>query len=198
MEILDDNQQVLDGNNNLSVNFKEEYINTPFKIWRIFYFAAIGLGAIAAIVILIAEFARVDSYRTYEDIAILCSFAGILCLVTFIVFNFVLVFRNWKVIEKAQNLPITSAGQAVGFLFIPAFNLYWRFIGHGKLADSQQQFMHQAGINIPTKPNKGIAITYAVMMIIPYVAFIAILIIGPIQKFNQCKVSREIIRAMND
>jgi hypothetical protein len=63
--------------------------------------------------------------------------ASILIIVTFVLF-YIILYRIWKyVITKEYELGITpsipTAGQAVGYLFIPLFNIYWLFKGIGKL-----------------------------------------------------------------
>lgn len=212
MEILDENQLNGAGNETLTVNFKEDYIQTPFKVWKIAWISALVLGAIAGIVVILAEnlsypgldapnaerYAYFDKQEQYYTVSTICIILGVLCLLLFLIFNFIMLFRNWKVIEKSKNLPTKTAGQAVGFMFIPYFNLYWMFIAHGKMADGQQQFMEQAGIHIPTPPNKGLAIAYCVCMLIPFVNFVAILVLGPLKEINQKNVSVDIIRAMNE
>jgi hypothetical protein len=48
------------------------------------------------------------------------------CLIPGVVFNCLILHRGWKAVQdgKAQTTP----GKAVGFLFIPFFNLYWGFV----------------------------------------------------------------------
>jgi len=63
--------------------------------------------------------------------------SSILIIITFVLF-YIILYRVWKfVIAKEHELGITpsipSAGQAVGYLFIPLFNIYWLFKGIGKL-----------------------------------------------------------------
>jgi hypothetical protein len=63
--------------------------------------------------------------------------ASILIIITFVIF-YIILYRIWKfVIEKEHKLGMTpsipTAGQAVGFLFIPLFNIYWIFRALGKL-----------------------------------------------------------------
>ena len=49
---------------------------------------------------------------------------GVLGLYAFIVFV-ILIYKMWKAIPAAYAR--TTPGKAVGFLFIPLFNLYWLF-----------------------------------------------------------------------
>ncbi len=47
------------------------------------------------------------------------------CLVPVVVFNCLILHRGWKAVQdgKAQTTP----GKAVGYCFIPLYNLYWGF-----------------------------------------------------------------------
>jgi hypothetical protein len=45
-------------------------------------------------------------------------------LITQAVFWFMFIHRKWKFVEKYSDI---SAGQALGFLFIPFYNFYWIF-----------------------------------------------------------------------
>ena len=51
--------------------------------------------------------------------------------VTALVFKCILLFRLWKLVPPEQAA--TTPGKAVGFLFIPFFNLYWNFVAFFKL-----------------------------------------------------------------
>jgi len=51
--------------------------------------------------------------------------------ITALVFKCILLYRLWKLVPPEQAA--TTPGQAVGFLFIPFFNLYWNFVAFLKL-----------------------------------------------------------------
>lgn len=85
---------------------------------------------------------------------------------------------------KFDNLPKTKtddfgAGKAIGFMFIPLFNLYWRFMFWQSLAERinlQYQLRGQRG-----PVSTGLATAYCIIMLIPYVnIFVAVPIIAPI------------------
>ncbi len=63
--------------------------------------------------------------------------ALIVMIICFVLF-YIILYRLWKfTIAKSYELGIApsipTAGQAVGYLFIPVFNFYWLFKGIGKL-----------------------------------------------------------------
>ncbi|HUT57128.1 MAG TPA: hypothetical protein VNA25_04560 [Phycisphaerae bacterium] len=71
-----------------------------------------------------------------------------------------------------------SAGKAIGFLFIPFFNLYWVFFTYHRLCRriNEQREMRRLKPNVPA----GLAVAMCIIMLIPYVGLIAGLIITPI------------------
>src|SRR5262249_1193601 len=66
------------------------------------------------------------------------SFMFVICgallmeLVSFII-TCILIYKAWDLIQDGR--PQTTPGKAVGFLFIPFFNLYWIFIAFRGLAE---------------------------------------------------------------
>lgn len=71
-----------------------------------------------------------------------------------------------------------SAGKAIGFLFIPFFNLYWVFFTYHRLCRriNEQRQMR----NLPPKAPAGLAVAMCILMIIPYVGVLSWLILAPI------------------
>lgn len=56
----------------------------------------------------------------------------------------ILLYKEWSLIQDGQAR--TSPGQAIGFLFIPFFNLYWMFVAHRGLAEDLNNYARQRGI----------------------------------------------------
>ncbi len=71
-----------------------------------------------------------------------------------------------------------SAGKAIGFMFIPFFNIYWMFFHHLRLCDriNEQRTFHGLA---PTAP-RGLALGAGICTLIPYVNIVAGLILWPI------------------
>ena len=59
------------------------------------------------------------------------------------------------------------AGKAIGFLFIPFFNLYWIFIFWQRLAD-RINFQYRLR-GLPNPVNRGLVTTTCVLSVIPYI-----------------------------
>lgn len=84
---------------------------------------------------------------------------------------------------KHSKLPLIkqndfSGGKAIGFLFIPFFNIYWFFVFWIRLADRINfQFRLR---NQPNAVSRGLVITTLIIAIIPYLGLISGLILVPI------------------
>ncbi len=90
-----------------------------------------------------------DQFR-YEPGWVILS---LLPLLAACVFEYVMISKHWKVVQdgNASKTP----GKAVGYLFIPAFAIYWLFPAHFGLVKDQQRFIQQhtspsAGVRPPT------------------------------------------------
>lgn len=72
-----------------------------------------------------------------------------------------------------------SAGKAIGFMFIPLFNLYWVFFSYTRLCQRLNEQRRLAGL--PEDVPGGLAIAMCVLLVIPYCGqLIAFLFLAPI------------------
>jgi len=97
---------------------------------------------------------------------------GIPALIAGIVINYILLYRFWKLIQ--DGIARTTPGVAVGFCFIPFFNIYWLYAAYVGLAKDINQYSRERSINGPFV-NEGLALTWyvlSIVSIIPYVGFL--------------------------
>ena len=85
-----------------------------------------------------------------------------------------------------------SAGKAVGFMFIPLFNIYWHFFGYLRLIDRINEQRRFAGLR--DCELKGLFITSAVLMFIPFANYVSALILCPIFYGNLQSSVNELVR----
>ena len=98
---------------------------------------------------------------------IVLALGVISCLVGSI-FYLVWLYKAWKVASRSPEDP--SPGQAVGFLFIPFFNLYWIFRAVPGLSAALHRNLRQANPSwMGGTAGHGIGIATAVISVIPYV-----------------------------
>jgi hypothetical protein len=97
----------------------------------------------------------------------LLSVLGAPIAILAIVFGSILHYKLWDALPTSSRA--TSPGKAVGFLFIPFFNLYWYFVSYAALPTSIQKATGKPSAN-------GLGVTFAIMSVgqwffswIPYV-----------------------------
>jgi ABC-type Mn2+/Zn2+ transport system permease subunit len=76
------------------------------------------------------------------------------------VFSSLILYRGWSAVQdgSAQVTP----GKAVGFCFIPFFNLYWNFVAHVGLMKEFNRLADSRG-RPDQKVNEGLALTYSIL-----------------------------------
>ena len=87
---------------------------------------------------------------------------GLILLVTASVIVFVRLYQLWRFIIGVSPFmglapSIATPGRAVGYLFIPLFNLYWVFIVLGKLPRDLNAMAQASDIRIRIPSGLGIA-----------------------------------------
>lgn len=84
---------------------------------------------------------------------------------------------------KHSQLPLARyddfrAGKAIGFLFIPFYNLYWLFVFWLRLADRINLQFRLRGM--PDGVSRGLVLTTCILALIPYIGLISFLFLAPI------------------
>lgn len=104
--------------------------------------------------------------------------AVILNFITFGLFGFFYYSaKHDRMPVAATNDP--SAGKAIGFQFIPYFNLYWMFFNNRRLCDRLDLQLRLRGL--PNAAPKGLATAACILTLIPYIGWaIAWLFLWPI------------------
>ncbi len=86
-----------------------------------------------------------------------------------VVMECVLLYKAWKVIQDGYAR--TSPGKAVGFLFIPFFQLYWIFQAYWGFARDYNAYVgrhhdvSQGGISIPSL-SPGLFLAYCILSLV--------------------------------
>jgi len=84
-----------------------------------------------------------------------------------------LLYKAWKAIQDGQ--PRTTPGKAVGFLFIPFFNLYWIFMAYWGFAQDFNKYVNAKSLAVP-KLSEGLFLTYPILILcsaVPYLGYLA-------------------------
>jgi hypothetical protein len=87
------------------------------------------------------------------------------------IFHLMLVYKIWDSIRDGN--PRMSPGKAVGFLFIPFFNIYWLFQVYPGFATDYNNYLKQKGIQAPPL-SQGLmtAMAIFILLFIPLVNWI--------------------------
>lgn len=112
---------------------------------------------------------------------------GLNLLVAAMAYLMVLLYRVWRhVIRESSSSglqpSITSPGKAVGFLFIPLFNLYWVFVAIGRLPQDLNTLAAARQVSGTVNPFLGYAtavlLVVSAIPVIPFVNSIAPLVVS--------------------
>jgi len=95
---------------------------------------------------------------------------GIPAIIYAEIYFLISLYRCWSILQGSTAR--TSPGKAVGFLFIPFFNLYWTFVAIRGLAEDANAFLHSKNIN-DKKIDVGLSLATCILLIIPYVNILA-------------------------
>jgi hypothetical protein len=84
---------------------------------------------------------------------------------TQIILSYVVIYKMWSSIQGGRATR-TSPGKAIGFLFIPFFNLYWLFQVWGGFPTDYNRYVEERSLPLPNL-SSGIYIAYPVLLFIP-------------------------------
>lgn len=135
-----------------------------------------------------------------EDAGVALISFGAMSLFAAIVLFFVLFYQVWRFVinESGRNglvASIETPGKAIGYCFIPFYNLYWVFQAFGKFPKDFNALARARGANSMMSEGLGTAIPVLVLVsIIPFIgyltAFVNFFILYPLfitRAVRQCK-----------
>ena len=83
----------------------------------------------------------------------------------------VLIYKAWAAIQDGHAR--TTPGKALGFLFIPIFNIYWLFVALGSWGKEFNSFAGRRGV-VGFRASEGLFVAHCVFSIIAVLAPIAL------------------------
>jgi hypothetical protein len=115
--------------------------------------------------------AAFDGQDPGATIGAIFSLIGMLLLGSYFIVALVWLYKSWEMLpptaRMSGNGTMISPGQAVGYLFIPFYNLYWYFVCSAGMCTAYDRVL--AGYGSPKRAPRGLAITAAIFQVIPYV-----------------------------
>ena len=71
------------------------------------------------------------------------------------------LYRAWHILR--WNQPRTTPGKAIGFLFIPCFNIYWIYVAYRGLAEDWNRTMASfPDLTLAPRMSSGLFLTYCI------------------------------------
>lgn len=111
---------------------------------------------------------------------------GLSAIASMVLF-YIILYRHWQLIQDGYAR--TTPGKAVGFLFIPFFNLYWIFEAFPGLVRDTNAYVQRHGLPVKMQ-DTGLATAFCILTLlclIPYLNFatgVALLVVQIIMTKN--------------
>ena len=140
------------------------------KLSKSFYLGSIAGGLVVYILLLIVSVAMSTTGNRDAGIAFLVL--GLLVALYAVVVWLVLIYNMWAAIQDGQAR--TTPGKAVGFLFIPFFNIYWIFQAIHGFAKDYNSYLQRHSINAPPL-GEGLFLAICILAMVSIVPFLGIL-----------------------
>ncbi|MGQ0760756.1 MAG: hypothetical protein ACT4OT_01875 [Acidobacteriota bacterium] len=102
------------------------------------------------------------------------GFASVLALIASVLFVIV-IYRMWAAIQDGHAR--TDPGRAVGFLFIPFFNIYWAFQALWGFAKDYNSYLDRHGLDLRRLP-EGIFVAYIILCLGAFIPFVGWLLVA--------------------
>lgn len=127
-------------------------------------------------------------------------FLGVLLYFLRLVFALVWVYVSWNTLppqwRRTRPGRLVSPGEAVGYLFIPFYNLYWMFVASAGLCEAMDIALESSGST--RRAPKGLAIASCVTQIIPYCNLLVAPILWTIFMFLADSARAEVVARLKD
>ena len=101
------------------------------------------------------------------------GFIGIFIIIVGVlaaIFSLILLYRYWAVMQPYTKR--TTPGKAVGFLFIPIFNLYWLFVAYHGLAKDIDSYLNTNRDSVAPRPSSGLILSMVILFLISLLALV--------------------------
>ena len=112
----------------------------------------------------------------FAPVGVILYLFSLAFLILSVVMGMMLLYKMWAAVQGPSAR--TTPGKAVGFLFIPFFNLYWIFQAYWGWAVDYNKMVKERQVNAPLMP-QGLALTLSIFHIITIIPYIGLLFILP-------------------
>jgi len=145
-----------------------------YALWVILVILSSLLSIFGIILLVVGQ-------ESYEDGlvilgGVLIALAVVLAI-WFVVLMYIYIYRMWWMLPVSYAR--TSPGKAVGFCFIPFFNLYWVFVAYYGWSKDYNRFLQETGRPYARRMSEGLFLTMCIFIVLGAIPFINYLLIIP-------------------
>jgi hypothetical protein len=149
-----------------------------FAPYAMCFWGAVVAGVIGILSLIASTDARGDTEDVLIGAGILFLVAAWAMWLAATIFGLIILYRGWSLVQPLRyndprDAQMPTPGKAIGFLFIPFFNLYWVFVAVPGLAEKLNRLAQQRGV-VP-RVSHGLAMTHAVLFVCGIVPYIGLL-----------------------
>lgn len=139
------------------------------------------LGSIVLLVLAIVLGTWEEVDQRSADTAVLLVYIGIFLFIVgagLTIFFFCRVqYACWTIVQDGTKKP--SPAEAVGFMFIPYFNLYWAFVSFHRLSGELNKKAGEADPGGSPRAQEGLSRAYCILFIGCWIPLLGLLLIPP-------------------
>ena len=151
-----------------------------------FYIGSFILGVLATVLGLMVSLAvnllinyeilshEAASSPAFNLILGLFAFGLIQYFIVLTIYPFVLLAKMWGSIQ--DGVTTVTPGKAIGFLFIPFFNIYWIFKVWGGYASEYNAYAARHNLNVERLDN-GIFLTYSIFVLLAGILYVPVIVL---------------------
>lgn len=140
------------------------------RLSKSFYLGSIAGGLVVYVLLIIVSVASSASRNREAGILflVLAALAGLYAVIVWLV----LIYNMWAAIQDGQAR--TTPGKAVGFLFIPFYNLYWIFQAIHGFAKDYNSYIQRHSVTVPPL-SEGLFLAIPILALVSIIPFLGIL-----------------------
>jgi hypothetical protein len=139
----------------------------PKKLYVWLYAGTLAAGMLFLILsvafYVINDSAGNDISPATSGLFLISALFGLLWTITHLVFYFFILARMWGAIQDSYTE--ISVGQAIGFLFIPFFNIYWMFKVWAGYPSEYNAYVARHQLDIPPLES-GVFVTLPIILVL--------------------------------
>jgi len=159
----------------------------PICLSKNFFFVSVVAGNMVGFSLIVGAF------RDSGDFAAFRALLGFAMFLFGTIVFLMLIYRMWEAIQDGTAR--TSARGAVGFLFLPLYNIYWQFQVFWGFAKDFNSYRHRHNLQAPALPT-GLFLTFCILSLFTVIPLIGFLIAVPVL-FLQAIMTAKICDAIN-